>query len=233
MKLFMWVEVALLELSAMFKSALMVSSNRFMPVNMQQEGSVKDLPQPAVQHHPQYWDVKEFPSLSAVFQIICFHCVRMLSIHQHLYTVSCNSHLLFFLMNICSLEHFLGSLLACRVNPHPSSLQHNPRWGIKLGNRSRIYYVTPCGLRRGLCEWEYCKEVSTATWIKLFWLMRWKIPEISMASWVTWKAKHNISHQCTEAPQGCYPKCPRIPRALERTEKQKGWRQSWDWLWCF
>lgn len=67
MKLFTWV--ALLELSATFKSAFMVSSNGFLPVNMQQERSVKDLPQPAAQHHPQYvsdWDVRVSISLCCV-----------------------------------------------------------------------------------------------------------------------------------------------------------------------
>lgn len=175
MKLFTWVEVALLELSVTFKSAFMVSSNGFTLVNMQQEGRVKDLLQPAAQHHLQYvsdWDVREFPSLSAVFQIICFDCVRMLSIHQHLYAVSCNSHLLFFLMNICSLEHFLGSLHG--VQNQPTSQQPPTLSKVRNQAQKQIKNILcdPCGLRGGLCEWESCKEVPTATWIKFFLLMQ-------------------------------------------------------------
>lgn len=126
-----------------FKSALMVSSNGFTLVNMQQEGRVKDLLQPAAQHHPQYvsdWDVREFPSLSAVFQIICFDCVRMLSIHQHLYAVSCNSHLLFFFNEHLFTGAFSGEF-AWRAEPTHIAAASNTIRGEESSSETNQEYI--------------------------------------------------------------------------------------------
>lgn len=59
--------------------------------------SVQDMPQPTAQPHPEIrvrLGSESFPSPAAVFWIICCDSGHMLSIHQHLYAVSYNSHLL-------------------------------------------------------------------------------------------------------------------------------------------
>lgn len=76
-----------------------VSSERLVLVKTQQDSSSKGLPQPAAQHHVDTRQTgmgKRFPSLTVAFQIICSDRVHMSSIHQHLYAVSYNSHLLVF-----------------------------------------------------------------------------------------------------------------------------------------
>lgn len=61
--------------------------------------SVQDVPQARARHHPEIrvrLGSESFPSPAAVFRIICCDSGHMLSIHQHLYAVSYNSHLLVF-----------------------------------------------------------------------------------------------------------------------------------------
>lgn len=75
-------------------------------------------------------------------------------------------------MNICSLEHFLGSLRG--VQNQPTSQQPPTLSEVRNQAQKQIKNILcdPCGLRGGLCEWESCKEVPTATWIKFFLLMQ-------------------------------------------------------------
>lgn len=61
--------------------------------------SVQDVPQPTAHPHPEICvrlGNESFLSPTAVYQIICSDSGHMLSIHQHLYAVSYNSHLLVF-----------------------------------------------------------------------------------------------------------------------------------------
>lgn len=160
---------------------------------MQQDRSVKDLPEPAAQHHP--WDTcqtgmwESFPSLAVVFQIICFDCVHMLSIHQHLYAVSYNSHLLVFNERLFTGAFFQGVCVVCRASPHPSSLQHNLRWGIELRNKSRIYYVThtACGVRQRGTLWMGVLQESPSS--RADWILLVNAVEKSQGeSWPRWNS---------------------------------------------
>lgn len=59
--------------------------------------SVQDVAQPTAQPHPEICvrvGSESFPYPAAVFQIIYCESWHMLSIHQHRYAVSYNSHLL-------------------------------------------------------------------------------------------------------------------------------------------
>lgn len=61
--------------------------------------SEQDVPQLTAQPHSEICvrpGSESFPSPAAVFWIICCDSGHMLSIHQHLYAVSYNSHLLVF-----------------------------------------------------------------------------------------------------------------------------------------
>lgn len=133
--------------------------------------SVQDVPEPTAQPHPEIrvrLGSESFPSPAAVFWIICCDSGHMLSIHQHLYAVSYNSHLLGF--NECL---FTGAF-ARNVQSQPTSQQPPTRAEVRNQAEEQIRNVfcdthTACSMRwRGLYEWESCKRVPAATGMEHF-----------------------------------------------------------------
>ena len=99
---------------------------------------------------------------------------------------------------------FQGLCVVCRASPHPSSLQHNLRWGMKLGNKSRLYYVThtACGVRRRGTPWMGVLQESPsshADWILLANAVE-NLRDNHGPAEIPLKSKYSLCHCHTEAP---------------------------------